>query len=159
MLFRSYVADHTCEDVWISFPKETITNIVVTPVECPAPTSCPCATWPPASWPCGGLNETYNLSYNMKVWNPPKTSCGDGEPDEVIHYNTTLTPSEGACLWLSFEYWPMAGLGLTDEGTWHVWFLSPPHSWGAHKGGNTPIGSYPDTECVGHLMFTDIVVS
>lgn len=27
--------------------------------EVPAPCSCPCESWPPESWPCGGLNETY----------------------------------------------------------------------------------------------------
>jgi hypothetical protein len=23
---------------------------------------CPCETWPPASWPCGGLLENYSLT-------------------------------------------------------------------------------------------------
>ena len=137
---------------------------------CGPPTSCPCKHWPPASWPCSGLNQTYNVSYNLKAWKPPKTSC-DGEPDEVEHYNrtpTALPESSNACRWSVYELihtiWPPAGVWLSDEGTWYVWFAWPPNAWWSEKGGNTPIGSYPDTECKGewltvNIMFTDIVVS
>ena len=135
------------------------------PPEPPAPTSCPCTTWPPASWPCGGLNQTYNLSYNVKKWHRPKTSC-DGEPDEVIHYNRTCTASPWSpCTWITEDdVWPAwTNIRLTDEGTWIVSLCSPPNGWEGYKGGNTPIGSYTDTECKGegltaNIMFTDIVV-
>ncbi len=30
--------------------------------DCLIPCSCPCGTYPPASWPCGGLLETYSLT-------------------------------------------------------------------------------------------------
>ena len=31
-----------------------------------APDSCPCVSWPPDSWPCGGLAEEYNVSNNLE---------------------------------------------------------------------------------------------
>ena len=110
-----------------------------------------------------GLNQTYNLSYNIKYWNPPKTSCGDGEPDEVEHYNITLT-ANAACSWYQIGYL-MHILRLTDEGTWVVSMYMGMLGRDVYKGGNTPIGSYPDSTCVTetysgiYLMFTDIVVS
>ena len=31
---------------------------------CPAPPGCPCTSWPPSEWPCGGLVEQYSLTIN-----------------------------------------------------------------------------------------------
>ena len=59
----------------------------------------------------------------------------------------------------------MTGLVLID-GTWAIG-VSCPAEWeqDVYKGGNTPIGSYPDDTCVEmrvpgrYVMVTDVVVS
>jgi hypothetical protein len=48
----------------------------------PAPCECPCETWPPSEWPCGGLLEEYYVVYDsgwIPAINPDGTSKGDFE--------------------------------------------------------------------------------
>lgn len=48
-------------------------TMTVASAECPAPSTCPCGTWPPTTWPCGGLVEEYVASNGT-------TSFFDGTP-------------------------------------------------------------------------------
>lgn len=69
------------------------------PCECPPPDGCPCAgAWPPAAWPCGGLVETYAVSFNItKSWffEVPR------ETQYIGSGTVTAVSGNGSCYWTS----------------------------------------------------------
>lgn len=79
--------------------------------ECPCgpPCSCPCVgTWPPASWPCGGLLEEY--SFELPAWgfaNYEGSSCSgdfiEGIGNRVLA--VTVTAGDTSCTWEGTGMW------------------------------------------------------
>jgi hypothetical protein len=71
---------------------------------CPAPCECPCETWPPESWPCGGLLEEY--IFELPPWGSAEydnATCS-GDVIEVSVFGNrilpcTLTAGESPCTW------------------------------------------------------------
>ena len=119
-----------------------------------APDTCPCDPWPPESWPCGGMNETYQLSYRLQRW--LKTDC-DGPPDVDQLNSCTLTADASTpCQWVGD-----CGVLYLLLGNWRlsIGVFSP-----AKGVGGTPVGAYPDVICgdvygVWRDTITDIAVS
>lgn len=68
---------------------------------CGAPCSCPCTTsWPPASWPCGGLNQTYSITCTIQFWDNVPCS-GPFVCEETL--TTVVSPGGSSCSWQSSQ--------------------------------------------------------
>lgn len=54
-------------DLWLNDLSDLIGRLELFGADewCVAPCACPCASWPPKSWPCGGLNETYAIDNGL----------------------------------------------------------------------------------------------
>ena len=74
---------------------------------CCAPCDCPCAgTWPPASWPCGGLVEEYVMSNGTTSYYDGAAcyATAEGEPLSMITEfrlvgDVTCTATTTSCEW------------------------------------------------------------
>lgn len=92
-----YGGEQICTEDIPPPPEPSLTpDPVVRDLYCPVPSSCPCATWLPDSWPCGGLLEQYTASANVKH------GCAPSAPNSS--YNVTLSPtvapaSQTQCQW------------------------------------------------------------
>ena len=59
---------------------------------------CPCDTWPPASWPCGGLKQTYSIAGTRTVLTGSLT-----EDTRVINSGQVITAVSGTrCKWSGY---------------------------------------------------------
>ena len=76
---------------------------------CCAPCDCPCeGTWPPASWPCGGLVEEYVMSNGTTSYYDSAAcyATAEGEPLSAISElrlvgDVTVTATTTSCEWES----------------------------------------------------------
>jgi len=86
------------------------------PCDCVIPCSCPCSgTYPPASWPCGGLLETYSVT----AWTYTEGFFGSPTfewriPPALMPMTVTAT---GHCQWESSTAFIMEKRTLPD-GEW-----------------------------------------
>ena len=66
-----------------------------------SPCTCPCGTWPPEAWPCGGLNETYAYSVTFRYRHWTSVDCS-GTPDvdctRTVTGTITADPAH-TCVW------------------------------------------------------------
>ena len=137
-----------------------------------APCECPCGSWPPEAWPCGGLVEEYSISdisvaveeYASSLFDPPSV-CGTGSALR----SGTLTAdipiivemvSDQSCQWFGRGDGELAfGSGSPITGNqWTVW-LHPGCYWRVQFDasgllvefrkytGITPIGRYEVRPC------------
>lgn len=93
---------------------------------CPCGCACACSPWPPSSWPCGGLLETYSVSGEYDF--------GSGNPADTFTGITVTAVSGTPCAW--------AGSGTSDTlgNTVDLYLeLSPP-------------GTVPELEACGFLL-------
>lgn len=129
---------------------------------CYLPESCPCeGVWPPVSWPCGGLLETYSLNSWLGIEDGP-TYYRLKSPITMSAFSAEW--STRSCRWRGegdIEYGP-------DGSTWYnydtdVGFLIDLYSYGwtvkvdefpgvgpggvevQKKHGQTPVGLYNDS--------------
>jgi len=92
--------------------------------ECVAPRSCPCGTWPPAEWPCGGLVEEYLVTGTIEA-HDTVLDCSS-PPDETINFSVIVTatvgpPSHASCNWEGADAKISVNLWLdTVNGRWVV---------------------------------------
>jgi hypothetical protein len=106
MAFHKMASGHFAYVINESGNRQLVTEEQFRECCCPAPCSCPCGgTWPPESWPCGGLLETYGMEFSKTISSP---SNGDTEykSDSTI----TLTASSTSiylpyttCLWSKLD--------------------------------------------------------
>lgn len=79
---------------------------------CPVPSECPCdETFPPASWPCGGLLEVYSATYEFEQNHPM-----GGPTFRLQGGNTKTLTANSTCGWsatatLEIRY---------NDGSWNV---------------------------------------
>ena len=77
-------------------------GVTVTDVTPCFPTCCPCPSYPPASWPCGGLNQSYSVSFDyiLEVWSYGSPACSTA-PTTTCTGSTALTvTADSSCHWI-----------------------------------------------------------
>lgn len=139
----------------------------------PAPTSCPCTNWPPSSWPCGGLTESYTIKagswFHWDVyWESGCTGTNlSWQHIEVLADVTVTADGIASCLWnnwgsanantrvttsygTDWSGWGFYQVALYPAGWWQVQVSAresdygPSYSDDAYKQtGLTPAGNYP----------------
>ena len=127
----------------------------------PAPTTCPCAgSWPPESWPCGGLLEEYSLTsfyveYFLsgvatgdlfRVTGPITLSANAAFPCQWVDAGEFEFYDESIGEWVVQEDWYPVLLELRADG-WYVFVDSSSNDYVGGGGfykttGLTPVGSY-----------------
>jgi len=128
----------------------------------PAPNSCPCETWPPESWPCGGLNQTYHVEFDYVLYGAypcvtPIASCH-------ISMDVTAVPSPFfPCEWgVNADSGTSCGTMIVNIiGGARCWLvqatsvtLMKPTGKADKSVGSTPIGTaYVPQPCAGSPFF------
>ena len=135
------------------------------PCECPSPDTCPCTFWPPGSWPCNGLLETYHVNLDVSVI--PDTSYPFANPGFELRDISAEASAElsffSKCEWRGGYDTGERRDYDTEEETWEpwepvstggAWLRLTPSGWAvsgssrpaAYKStGVTPVGSYGPT--------------
>jgi hypothetical protein len=96
MAFHKMASGHFAYVINESGNRQLVTQEQFEDCCCPAPLTCPCeGAWPPATWPCGGLLETY--SAESVVWYEPST----GRMARPLSGSVILNPGSLSCSWIS----------------------------------------------------------
>lgn len=120
--------------------------------------TCPCTTWPPESWPCGGLVEIYHITGTIEIYD--NITCS-GSPVQTINMDLDLPyVPETSCRWSGddpgYLYYPRL-TGVTGAWNVEVSYLYLPYlSYGLanlSKFGVTPVGNYGDSDCYPDNIF------
>jgi hypothetical protein len=116
----------------------------------PAPTTCPCSPWLPSEWPCGGLLETYSVSFSITI-------PFEGNDYTYNGSGNILANSTYSCYWLGTVTLDAVPIdppdGLDDEvtvsirltgGVWQCFMFDAGFlaALGEKATGLTPIGTY-----------------
>ena len=137
---------------------------------CCAPCDCPCAgTWPPASWPCGGLVESYDVSFTWTGYDTYNCTGNDTSCSATI---TVSADSAGSCVWAGTDSSSYCSpfqvvLGLSQECEWSAELTSNKFALPTVQKatGSTPVGGYGSSECAnspffpGSETFTSVTVA
>lgn len=153
----------SCEEC-LATPTPTPTmTLTPTPTTTPGlpPLTCPCSPWPPISWPCGGLNQTYTIDNGLlsKYDSTPIYGKYLGLSGKTYEYRI-LSPLIvyadvlNSCQWkllsavpnesrIDGGSWsPDVGVDITVRGYWDV-AVSTVFPFAAIKSsGSTPVGTY-----------------
>ena len=107
-----------------------------------APTVCPCDPWPPESWPCGGLLETYAVSGTVEVLSGDDAGIWDVA-------GTVVASPENTCQWNDLTATQtrqsdskVYEVGLRLELGWTLSVIGGVGGNGNKPTGLTPVGSY-----------------
>jgi hypothetical protein len=131
----------------------------------PAPCECPCETWPPESWPCGGLLEEYAVDIFLRFTEyESETEC-TGSPFAIFEWRVKGGPgvvsADTTCGWADaelvmeqrakigdgpFTEWeeitPSATVELTEINEVCAWKFLVLGYFFFKDTGSSPIGSY-----------------
>lgn len=144
---------------------------------CRAPCSCPCGEWYQGEWPCGGLNQTYQLDVTLRI-RQYDTAAREEPPlcDTTVTISNTVT-AQLACGW---SMGAQQYKEYCDRTVWFSWLTNGPMldydacRWqifiglgvgggaGTHAykvTGNTPVGIYePEDAESAYVWGSDYVV-
>lgn len=123
--------------------------------EPPAPNSCPCISWPPTSWPCERLNQTYWVTFHYRsvICSGPGCTSGCTVCEEDL--DIIVTAYEGRqCTWYGGDPFstclPYSQIELyLDAGKWVLYvpgLAAALMVYSEKTTGLTPVGIYPDAE-------------
>lgn len=139
---------------------------------CPCTTcaqSCPCSTYPPASWPCGGLYQTYTLAYRQTLTAYANYSaCSGTVICTTYHDYSYVVTANAQCSWYGSTTQPTKTCVIQasncwaedqnsanyatlnwNSGTklWQIVFGMPGANCTATKCSALPSGTYADVSC------------
>ena len=98
LLLWRYGSTQLCRAPAPAAPTPTNTPDAITIDEqCPPPSSCPCTSWLPSEWPCGGLVEQYSVDSEKISFGTAGGACNFGLRAENII--VTASPFR-SCLWI-----------------------------------------------------------
>ena len=75
-------------------PPEPLTEAQIEECCAPAPSECPCTSWPPSEWPCGGLVEQYSIQGSVN-----RTCVGTSGMESLIISPVNASAATTTCLW------------------------------------------------------------
>jgi len=129
-------------------------HVLVSGAQC-APYTCPCGTWPPSAWPCQGLVEEYEITFDMRVRSYSTADCsGSPDCDDTEEISVVVSAESSACVWfgtaISAACEANPGgmyLGLGTNGNWTItaalFNAAAPQTYAIDKqAGLTPVGNY-----------------
>ena len=168
MAFHKMASGHFAYVINESGNRQLVTQEQFEDCCCPAPCACPCVgTWPPSTWPCGELLETYLLSFTTSVPSPVSGSREYRPLSSTVLTATASAPlSSGDCDWSSLSV--SIEQRVHNGSTWGTWTGTTVNMYINHKKtatcgwsvnitaglsfiggikvvGQTPIGSYANS--------------
>lgn len=116
------------------------------------PPCCPCTDWSPlpASWPSGGLNQTYTIAGNIKwsLW--ANNDCTGAETvlcTSAFSQTVTAVSGSPSCLWQNTGSFLLCGQYCQIQlqwfsGKWRIYMIGLGAGIAEKTSGLTPAGSY-----------------